>query len=184
MGPHRLRRGNRQGKRARQDGRRQGRPQRATVHAADSRQQARARSGRRHRRHAGGTRHRRCGLPGDHRGARGDHRRQDAQARQDLPHHGLLGMHLHAQDVRDGQPPQHHRQDAVGSREGRRLRGQLPGDHPRARQVRRLRQVHGLRAVLHQVPEQADFQRVERAHGHPPRHLQALRAGCPVQAGH
>ena len=63
------------------------------------------------------------------RRARCHHRRQDGQARQDLPHAGLLGLHPHAAHGRGGPAPQHHPHDLFRGRGGARLRGQLRGRH-------------------------------------------------------
>ena len=84
------------------------------------------------------------GLPG-REGA--EHRRPHGHVRQDLPDARLRRLHPDAQDGGGRQAPEHHADDLLRGRGGRRLRRQLQGQGPQEGPLRRHRQVHRLRRL-------------------------------------
>ena len=69
-------------------------------------------------------------------GARKHHRRQDGQARQDLPHHRLLKLRARAQDGGRGPESEHHALRPFRGGAHFRLRGQLHREDQKARHLR------------------------------------------------
>ena len=96
LDPHRHAGGHREGLGDHQDVRGQGPAARASLLQRGGGQQGRPRHRRRGGRHPGGPRPGRRRPQGHHRRERDHHRRRHGQARQDLPHHRLLGLHPHA----------------------------------------------------------------------------------------
>ena len=174
VGARRQARGHGQGRRDRGHAGRQGAARRGPQARARRAHQAAAGDRRRHRRDPGGARRGERRLRGDARRAHADDRRQDGDARQDLPDARLLGLHPDAADGRRRAAPEDPADDLGRGRGGARLRRQLRRDRAPEGALRRPLRLQRLRHVLGQVPGEGRPERVR-----PGRREAAPRSTCP-----